>query len=90
MSSVCSIRVTDVLRGRIPASGARRRSEEGSLWDLTPETREGSVTTLMIGSTDASPQAGPLLHVSPILLRPPHVYAPEWAKVKEKKHLLEK
>ena len=78
------------LHGRIPASGARRRAEEGSLWGLTPETREGSVTTLMIGSTVASPQAGPLLHVLPILFRPPHAYAFEWEKVKEKKHLLEK
>jgi len=29
--------------GRIPVSGARRRAEEGSLRDLTPQAREGAV-----------------------------------------------
>jgi len=48
------------------------------------------VTTRVIGSTVTSPQAGPLLHVSPILFRAPRPYAFEWEKVKEKKHLLEK
>ncbi len=55
------------LRGRIPAGGARRRAEEGPLWDLTPQTRKGiGVYAPMIGSTVASPHAGPLLRVAPI------------------------
>ena len=38
----------------------------GTLWDLTPETRVGSALhdALMIGSTVASPQVGPLLRGS--------------------------
>src|SRR5579862_5417383 len=55
------------LHGHIPASEARRRAEEGSLWDLTPQTRIGiGMCAPMIGSTVASPQAGPLLWVAPI------------------------
>ena len=47
------------LHGRIPASGARRRAEEGSLWDLTPETRKGiGMYAPMIGCTVASPLNG--------------------------------
>ena len=63
------------LYGRIPASGARRRAEEGPLWGSDPKDaqRIGS-DALMIGSTVASPQAGPLLRVSPILLRVPARY----------------
>src|SRR3990172_11528163 len=47
------------LHGRIPASGARPRAEEGSLRDLTPQTRKGiGVYAPMIGSTVASPPPG--------------------------------
>ncbi len=64
------------LYGRIPASGgARRRAEEGPLWGSDPEDAQwiGS-DAIMIGFTVASPQAGPLLHVAPILLRVPARY----------------
>jgi hypothetical protein len=55
------------LHGRIPASGARRRAEEGPLWGSDPEDahRIGN-DALMIRSTVASPQAGALLRVAPI------------------------
>ncbi len=45
------------LRVASPDTGARRRAEEGPLWDLTPETRMGSALddAPMIGSTVASP-----------------------------------
>src|SRR6266581_3103744 len=47
------------LRDRILMNGARRRAEEGSLWDLTPQTRSGiGEYAPMIGSTVASPRMG--------------------------------
>src|SRR5688500_3070701 len=55
-----------------PVNGARRRAEEGPLWgsDLADAQRIGG-DALTIGSTVASPQAGPLLHVAPILPHAP-------------------
>ena len=55
-----------------PVNGARRRAEEGPLCGSDPEDvqRIGDDAP-MIGSTVASPKAGPLLRVAPILLRVP-------------------
>ena len=46
--------------------GARRRAEEGPLWGSDPEDALGAgIDAPMSGSTVASPQAGPLLNVTP-------------------------
>jgi len=45
---------------------ARRRAEEGPLWGSDPgDAHWAGNDALMAGSTVASPQAGPLLHVPP-------------------------
>lgn len=51
--------------------GARRRAKEGPLWGSDPEGAHGAgVDALMAGSTVASPQAGPRLHVTPAPVLP--------------------
>src|SRR4249919_3680761 len=45
---------------------ARRRAEEGPLWGSDPgDAHRAGHDALTAGSTVASPQAGPLLHVPP-------------------------
>src|SRR3990170_8706113 len=60
-----------------PVNGARRRAEEGPLWGSDPgDVQRIGSDAPMIGSTVASPQAGPLLHVAPILLHVPARLSP--------------
>ena len=56
------------LRGRIPASGARRRAEEGPLWGSDPGDAHGIGigTTRPRSAPRSHPASGPLLHVAPI------------------------
>ena len=56
------------LRGRIPASGARRRAEEGPLWGSDPADAHGIGfdTTRSRSAPRSHPASGSLLRVAPI------------------------